>query len=143
MSFDLRVNQGDIVIASDGDFDQITDVEKLVQDILKILQTPLGSNVFFPWYGSVLTEVMIGQVLEPAITTNIIQQQIRTNLETLQRLQRQQLADGQQLTPGELLAAIQQVAVNRSTIDPTRYQVVVKVITKAFRTAVASLDVEL
>lgn len=143
MSFDLRVNQGDIVISSDGDFDQITDVEKLVQDILKILQTPLGSNVFFPWYGSVLTEIMIGQVLEPSITTNIIQQQVRTNLETLQRQQRQQLADGQQLTPGELLAAIQQVSVHRSTVDPTRYQVVVRVITRAFRTAVASLDVTL
>ncbi len=143
MSFDLRVNKGDLVIGSDGDLDQIIDIEKLVQDILKLLQTPLGSNVFFQWYGSILTDAMVGQVLDSSITVNLIQQQIKSNLETLQKLQRQQASNGQHLTPGELLAAIQTILVNRSTIDPTRYHIVVKVLTKSFRTAIASLDVDI
>jgi phage baseplate assembly protein W len=143
MSFDLKINNGDLVIGSDGDLDQIQDASKLIQDILKILQTPLGSNVFFAWYGSLLTDVMIGQVLDKSVTTTVIQQQIKTNLETLQRLQRHQLSNGQHLTPGELLAAIREISVHRNTSDPTMYQIVVKVITKAFRTETASLDVEI
>ena len=143
MSFDLKISRGDIAIGSDGDFDTVQDHEKLIQDILKMLQTPLGKNVFFPWYGSLLTDVMIGQVLDHTMTTTIIQQQIRSNLETLQRMQRDQLSKGQQMTPGELLAAIQRVSVHRNTTDPTNYQIVVRVISKAFRVEEANLSVNI
>lgn len=143
MSFDIKISKGDIALGSDGDFEQVQDVQKLSQDILKLLQTPLGSNVFFPWYGSILTDIMIGQVLDQSITIDIIRQQIQTNLETLQKMQRQQVANGQKVTPGELLAAIQTVDVTQSLVDPTRYTIIIKVITKGFRTSEVSIDVNI
>lgn len=143
MSFDLRINNGDIAIGSDGDISKIEDIEKLVQDILKMLMTPLGSNVFFPWYGSTLTNSQIGQVFDEVFRKTAIEQQIRSNLETLQRMQKQQMADGQKVTPGELLAAIQSVQVNRNVVDPTYFTVAVNVLTKGFRSATAVLDVSL
>lgn len=143
MSYDLRINEGDLVIASDADLDRVEDNEKLVQDILKMLMTPVGSNVFFPWYGSLLPGTMIGQVIDETFRRTAIEQQINNSLEMIQKLQRQQAADGQRVTPGELLAAIQSVEVNRNVVDPTYFTIHVKVLTKAFTTAVASLDVTL
>jgi phage baseplate assembly protein W len=143
MSFDLRINNGDLAIGTNGDLSQVQDTEKLVQDILKMLMTPLGGNVFFPWYGSQLTDSAIGQVLDHTMTVSIVQQTIRSNLETLQKLQRQQTASGQPLSPNELLAVIESISVARNVVDPTYYQVVVKVLTKGFKSATASLDVAL
>jgi phage baseplate assembly protein W len=143
MSFDLRINSGDLAIGTDGDLSQVQDTEKLIQDILKMLMTPLGGNVFFPWYGSQLTDSTIGQVLDHTMTVSVIQQTIRSNMETLQKMQRQQVANGEPLSPNELLAVIESISVTRNTFDPTYYQIVVKVLTRGFKSAMASLDVAL
>jgi len=143
MSFDLRINNGDLVIGQDGDLDQINDLEKLIQDILKILMTPLGSNVSFPWYGSPLTDASIGQVLDKKFIDTMIKQIISSNLETLQKLQKQQAASGQRITAGEMLAAIQSVFIRRNITDPTYWTITVKVLSKGLRGSEATLDVAL
>lgn len=143
MSFDIRIRNGDLSIGQDGDFEKIQDTDKLVQDILKILMCPVGSNVFFPWYGSNLAGTMVGDVFDEVFRKTVIEQQIRSNLETLQRLQRDQASQGQRLSPGELLAAIQEVLVNRNVVDPTFFSISVKVLTKGLRSATAVLDVSL
>ena len=121
MSFDLRIKEGDLAIGSDGDLEILSGVEKLVQDVLKILQTPLGGNPFFPWYGSLVSTALVGSVMDFRFTETAAQQQIRSNLETLQRLQRQQLSNGQKVTADEQLAAVQSVVVKRNTVDPTYF----------------------
>jgi phage baseplate assembly protein W len=143
MSFDLRINQGDIALGQDGDFDTVRDLEKLIQDILKILMTPLGSNRFFPWYGSPLTEASVGQVLDRRFVNTIVENIIRSNLETLQKLQKQQAASGQRVTAGELLATIQDIRVHRNIIDPTYWTIIVRVLSKGLKTAEATLDITL
>lgn len=143
MSFDLRINNGDIAIGSNGDFAIVEDTEKLIQDILKLLMCRIGSNVFFPWYGSNISGSMVGQVLDETFRSEITRQQINSSLETLQKLQRQQAADGQKVTPGELLAAIQGISVERNSLDPTFYTIDVNVLTKGFKTLSATLDVSL
>jgi phage baseplate assembly protein W len=143
MSFDLRINDGDLVIGTDGDLDPIENLEKLVQDILKILMTQLGSNVFFPWYGSPLTDSSIGQILDARFTNTMVQQVINSNLETLQKMQSQQVASGQRVSADELLAAIQSIMARRNTTDPTYWTIAVKVLSKGFKTTNATLDVAL
>ena len=59
MSFDLKLFGGDLEI-SNGDFSIVEDEDKLVQDILKLVSTQLGSNPFFPAYGSPISQVLIG-----------------------------------------------------------------------------------
>lgn len=143
MSFDLRVNQGDLVIGADGDLSKVEDLEKLIQDVLKILMTPIGANVFFTWYGSLLAGSMIGQVMDATFRRSAVEQQIRSNLETLQRMQKQQAANGQRVTPGELLAAIQSVQVHRNVVDPTYYTIAVRILTKGFQSATTTFDTTL
>jgi phage baseplate assembly protein W len=143
MSFDLRINQGDLVIGQNGDLDQVNDLEKLIQDILKILMTPLGANLFFPWYGSPLSDVSIGQVLDSVFVESMIQQIIRSNLDTFQKLQKQQAASGQRVTAGELLAAVQSVNVHRNVVDPTFWTISVKILSKSLKPVEAVLDVTL
>jgi phage baseplate assembly protein W len=143
MSFDLRINQGDIAIGSDGDLDKVYDTEKLIQDVLKILSTPLGANKFFSWYGSALTDTSVGQVADRRFITTMVNQIIRSNLETLQKMQKQQSASGQRVTAAELIAAIQGVSVNRNIVDPTFWRIVVIILSKDLKTNTAYLDVEL
>lgn len=143
MSFDLKISQGDLSLGQDGDLEQIDESDKLVQDILKILMTPLGANVFFTWYGSPLSETAVGQVLDRTFVNSVVTQIIRSNLETLQKLQKQQSMSGQRVSANELLAAIQSVNINRNTVDPTYWSILVQVLTKGLKSRTASLDVTL
>lgn len=143
MSFDLRINEGDIAIGQDGDLNKIEDTEKLIQDILKMLMTPLGSNVFFPWYGSPLTDVTVGQVLDRKFVVSVVESIIRGNLETLQKLQKQQAASGQRVSAGELLAVVQGIRVNRNIVDPTYWTIIIRVLSKGLKASDAVLDVTL
>lgn len=143
MSFDLKINQGDLTLGQDGDLEQVTELDKLVQDVLKILMTPLGANVFFPWYGSPLSETTIGQVLDKTFVNSVVMQIIRSNLETLQKLQKQQSMGGQRVSADELLAAIQEIKINRNTVDLTYWTILVRVLTKGLKSRSAILDVTL
>ena len=143
MSFDFKISQGDFVLGQDGDFQKVTDIEKLVQEILKILMTPLGANVFFPWYGSPLTDVSIGQVADRTFAVTMVQQIISSNMETLQKMQKQQAASGQRVSASELLAAVSSINVHRNTTDPTYWTVAVRVLSKGLKSANAVLDISL
>lgn len=143
MSFDLKVQNGDLVIGSNGDLQQVVDVEKLIQDILKILSTPMGANLFWPWYGSLLTSSAVGSAMDHQFISTAVEQQIRTSLENIQQLQKEQAARNQTVSPQELLAAIQNVVVKRSIVDPTFFSIVVRVVNKAFQSVPVPINVAL
>lgn len=143
MSFDLKISNGDISLGQDGDLEKVEGIDKLVQDILKILMTPVGANVFFPWYGSILTEASIGQVLDKTFVYSMVNQTIRNSLEKLQNLQKNQLANGQSVSANEMLAAIKSIDIYRNTADPTYWSIYLKVLSKGLRVATAVLDVSL
>jgi phage baseplate assembly protein W len=143
MSFDLKISQGDLTLDQDGDLEKVEESDKLVQDILKILMTPIGANVFFTWYGSPLSETAVGQVLDRTFVNSVVTQIIRSNLETLQKLQKQQSMGGQRVSANELLAAIQTVNINRNTVDPTYWSIFIQVLTKGLKSRTANLDVTL
>ena len=133
MSFDLKIEQGDLKIGNNGDLSIVENSEKLVQDILKILTTDLGANLFFPWYGCPITKSLIGTGYAAVFVRDVATQQLSNSLQTLQRLQENQLQKNQIVSPQEQIAAIQNVSVDRNPSDPRFFSVAVTVLSKSFR----------
>ncbi len=134
MSFDLKVIDGDLAIGPDGDLLQIEDTEKLIQDILKMVITPLGSNAFYPWYGSSVSKSLVGAAFDMEFVSTVASGQLTNSMETLQRMQKVQ-SQRQAVSPGELLAAIQQIRIERNQVDPRFFRIVIRVVTRALTTA--------
>lgn len=143
VSFDLKITQGDISIGSDGDLKKVEGNEKLIQDSLKIVLTPLGVNIFFPGYGSLLTKGTIGSVLPDEFTNTIASDQIKNSLQTLQKLQKLQEQSGQKVTASELLAAVKNVRIEKNQIDSRVTRIYLELLTKALTIKETSFTVEL
>ncbi len=143
MSFDLRLEGQDLKLGSNRDLAIVEGTEKLTQEILKIVSTDLGSNPFFPWYGCPLSQSLVGTAYTSNFISTIASTQLRTSLETLQKMQKVQLSDGQVVTPQEQIAAVQDVAVSRNAVDPRFFLITVTVLNKAFRTVQSTLQVSL
>ena len=110
MSFDLKIINGDLVI-NNGDLRTVVDSEKLIQDILKICLTEVGSNPFQPGYGSFLSRTMIGNPMYTSTIVQIGKSQLNTCLTNLQNLQQIQIKSRQRMTADEQLAAITDISV--------------------------------
>lgn len=125
MSFDLRLQDGDIVLGADADFDVVTDGAKLVQDVIKIITTPQGSNKFQQAIGSLINKRLIGQVLNAQNTVTVLQSSVEEALIILQKLQKQQ-SQTQALSPAETLVQINSIDVSRDSVEPRQLNVVLK-----------------
>jgi phage baseplate assembly protein W len=123
MSFDLRLQNGDVVLGADADFDTVVDHSKLAQDVIKMITTPLGSNKFQPAIGSLINKRLVGQVLNAQNTVTILQSSVEEALITLQKLQKQQ-AQTQALSPAETIIQINSITVERDSKEPRQLNVV-------------------
>lgn len=141
MSFDLLIQKGDLRIASDGGFEKVEDTNKLIQEILKIVHTPLGSNVFYPWYGSPISKTLIGQVLDTEFVATVASNQLQTSLENLQRLQQRQSLE-QRVTPFEQLAGIKNISISRNQVDLRHFLVTIDVISRALSVVSTQLEIK-
>lgn len=142
MSFDLKLVNGDLSLKN-GDLEPITGGSKLIQDILKVCITKIGANPYSPWYGSLISRSIIGSVLEPGILTSAAQSQLQNALTVLQSLQAAQLEDQRSLSADEQLAAVTNISVAQSDLDPRLYEVRIEAITKAYRRIETSFTVAL
>lgn len=140
MSFDLKIIGGDLVIQN-GDLRTVTDSEKLIQDILKICLTNVGSNPLNPGYGSFLSRTIIGNPLYTSTIVQIAKSQLTTCLTGLQNLQQQQVQSRQRMTADEQLAAITDISVVRNTVDPRLFNVTIKAISKGFKPITTAFQV--
>lgn len=141
MSYDLKISAGDLVIGSNRDLEKVEDSDKLIQDILKICLTPLGSNKFHPWYGSPISKSLIGSAFDIELTNTMATSQLRTCLENLQRLQKVQ-ASQQRVSAFELLAALQDVRIERNIVDPRFFSVTILALTNALTTIKTQFSVK-
>jgi len=141
MSYDFRILNGDLVIGADGDIGKVEDTEKLIQEILKMAHTPLGSNLFYPWYGSPISKSLVGNALDMEFLSTVASSQLQTSLENLQRLQQRQSLE-QRVTPFEQLMAIKNISITRNQVDPRFFLVVIDVITKALSVVTTQFAVE-
>lgn len=143
MSFDLKIQNRDLIIGSDGDLQKVTDTDKLVQDILKLALTELGANPFFPWYGSPLGSNAIGNVMDFELISAISRDQLRQSLQMIQNLQSQQVRLGQQVSAAEQLAAIKSIEIRRHMTDPRIYRVDIEAMSKALTPISTSFNMSL
>lgn len=130
MSFDLKLENGDIQIASDGSLRTVYNEDKLRQDVIKMLLTPIGSHKLFPWYGSPLTDRTLGKVLPANILDTEITNAISYSLNNLMSLQEEQERGGQYVSPAEAIAVISDVASEVSYYDPRQYNLRVSILNK-------------
>lgn len=131
MSFDLKLENGDLVIDGTSDLAQVFNDTKLRQDVIKIIVTPLGSMTLFPWYGSPLSERVIGTAagLDPKLREAEIQNSLIFALNNLQALQSEQERQ-QFITPAETIGRIGEISIQISPFDPRQFTVIVSVITR-------------
>ena len=129
MSFDLKIENNDISVGQDGQMKVVFNNEKLIQDILKIIITPLGSNVFYKWYGSTLSTDLIGEVLDPFITESTIKRSIDQSLNSIISLQQTQNTY-QYVSPAESLVSIKDISIERSEEDPRIFNIYIAVLTR-------------
>lgn len=142
MSFDLLINQGDLAIGQDGDLAKVEDNNKLIQDLLKMIVTPLGSNKLYPLYGCLVNKSLIGQAyFDIELLTNVATSQLQNSIDTLQKLQQKQMVE-QKVSPGELIAATKSVSVQRSDIDPRFFTVALEIATKALNVITTEFSIK-
>jgi hypothetical protein len=140
MAFDLQLVGGDLVIQN-GDLAQVTSSNKLLQDILKIAITQVGTNPYQPWYGSLISNTLIGSVLSDDIIVNAAQGQLQTAISALQTMQVRQVQGKVPLTAAEQIAAIKNINVYRDPNDLRQFNVEISVITKAYTPITAVFSV--
>ena len=143
MSFDLKLQQGDIQISTSNDLAIVENGEKLIQDVLKIVTTQLGANQRFPWYGCPISQSMIGTAFDSIFVQTVATNQLRFSITNLQRLQKEQLRTDQMVTDQEQIAAMQNANISQNTIDPRFYNIDLEILSKAFRRIPASFSVTL
>ena len=131
MSFDLALINGDLSLKSDGTVRTVQNIDKLKQDIIKIVLTPIGSIRFHPWYGSAINDNLIGQNIPDNALFHDLSSAVLDSLNRLQKLQRAQ-STYQRVSLSELIATIRDVLVQRNPSDPRQVNVMIYVISKDF-----------
>lgn len=140
MSFDLKIIAGDLVI-NQGQLQTVIDTEKLIQDILKICLTAAGSNPLQPWYGSFISRTLIGNPNQTSMLVQISKSQLTTALTNLQQLQNLQVQSFQRVSPDEQLAAIVDISVVQSQVNPTLFNVTVQCLSKGLKPVTAKFNI--
>jgi phage baseplate assembly protein W len=128
MSFDLKIQRGDLVLDSSGQLNIVERNDKLVQDIIKVLLTDLGENKFHPYYGSPTGKLDVGSILDQDFFKTKIEDGVIQAINNLIALQKNQ-SKYQYITPGETILEVSGVRVSRDTNDPRMWSVFVSVIT--------------
>ena len=140
MSFDLKIVNGDLVL-SNGLLKTVVDSEKMIQDILKLALTTAGSNPIHPWYGSFVSRTLIGNPNNTGILVQIAKSQLTTALQNLKDLQDLQLKTFQRVSADEQIAAISDISIVQSQIDPREFDVVIRVVSKGLKPITTAFSV--
>jgi hypothetical protein len=116
----------------DGSVVLVRTVQKLKQDLYKIVGTVVGSNPFHRFYGTNFT-IYIGQAGPPGFFRAQLTNEMLAALGTLQRLQNDQFAyQAEFIDRQELINAVQSVNVRQvDEIDPGIFQVDVTLLSDA------------
>jgi len=139
MSFDLKIQDGDLSIGTDGDLKLVEKKDKLVQDLLKISTTTKGSKQKYPFYGSLISNSLIGSVLPEDFTNTYASSQLRESVQSLVEMQAIQ-EKYQYLSPEESIGAIREVSIQKFTSDPRYFLIYISVLNKAFTKVEAQFE---
>ncbi len=131
MSFDLYGINGDLELGANGDVRRVTDSDKLAQDVLKLLNTTLGSDPFYPGYGSVITATSLGMPNDNPESLVSRAQIVLT--EVLQLLVNTQEAQStyQSLTDAETIVDFDTPIVEVDPAEPRQINILVNALSRA------------
>ena len=130
MSFDLKLENGNLKLNADGKLAVVRDSEKLKQDILKLIVTPIGGNKANPWYGSDANKFLIGNIYDLDFAKDAATEQLRSAIENLKTLQQQQLKT-QFISAAESIAAINDIYINTNAADRRALEVKISILSFA------------
>lgn len=130
MSFDLKLTNGNFDLDRTGTPALVRNEQKLQQDLLKIILTPIGSNKRYPWYGSTVNSSLIGRLLDPKLFDAEAQSVLEFAINNLIKLQKDQERSGQFLTPSEAISQIVEIIVEKSRFDGRQYNIAITVSTR-------------
>jgi hypothetical protein len=133
MSFDLKLENGNLKLNPDGKLATVVNTEKLRQDILKIIVTPVGGNKANPWYGCDANKFLIGNLYDLNFAKDSATEQLRSSIENLKALQQKQLKT-QFITASESIASIKDIYINTNAVDRRALEVKVSILSYALTT---------
>ena len=96
----------------------------LLQRFEKIIVTKLSSNVFHDWYGTGLHSLIGMKISDKDMMRSKIIDQIGAAVDRIRKIQKDMVATGRTMSPGELLGKLEDIIVEE-TDDPTLIQVTV------------------
>jgi phage gp46-like protein len=131
MSFDLKLENGDLKINPNGSLATVIDEVKLIQDVLKILFTPTGSHEAYPWYGSPLSTRVIGKNLSSELLVSEVKNSISYALSNLKTLQGLQEKGGQLISAREAISRVESINVSADIGDPRRIVINISIKTRS------------
>ncbi len=142
MSFDLKIQNGDIAISRDGSLSLVADNDKIRQDIVKILLTSTKENKFHSEYGSEVGALKVGQIIDKELLEIDLKSSAESAVRKLISLQKEQ-QKRQYLSPAEIIVDIIDVSVSREESDPRYYNIFVSVLTQKLTSITESITVKI
>ena len=141
MSFDLKLENGNLKIVN-GDFAIVTNTDKLIQDVLKMVLTPVGANKMHIWYGSNFGKTLIGTPLDLEFAKELAVSQLISSLEVMKTLQHSQ-AVYQNVSASEAILKVIGVRVDQDDFEPRFIRVLLYVMNRASIRASVDFSVNL
>jgi len=122
MSFDVQILNGDLNLDSLGQLALVRNIDKVAQDVLRVIMTTRGSDPFDTSYGISTTNRAIGSMPTTSIISATLEAEISNSLQKLIREQNR-LSTVQTLTADERIREIDSVVVEQDPIEPRQLTV--------------------
>jgi len=140
MSFDLKLENGNLKIGANGDLETVVNTNKLIQDVLKMVLTPVGANKMQIWYGSNFGRTLIGTPLDLEFAKEIAISQLVSSVEMLKTLQQNQ-AEYQSVSASEAIMRVLGIRVDQDDKEPRFLRVFLSVLNRSAVRATINFDV--
>lgn len=114
MSYDLQLNDGDLVIDSGGDILVVENYDKLYQDLYRLALTSRGDNIFDPEEGCGIYD-LLGHVIPRDLAEGVLGKEIYYGIQHMIAQQENQ-ALIQVVSPYEKIALLDGVVIENLTI---------------------------
>ncbi len=143
MSFDIKIVSGDIALGTSGDLQKVENIDKLLQDSLKIVLSDKSNNKYHSEYGSDLNALLIGTpISDNWVSFNKVRQSIVNALQILAGYQLQQ-TKWQITSLSELIFDIEGTYIEVNKYDPRHFDVTIFLVTQDLQIAKFVLPVTL
>lgn len=143
MSFDIKIISGDIALGTSGDLQKVENIDKLLQDSLKIVLSDKNKNKYHSEYGSDLNALLIGTpISDNWVSFNKVRQSITNALQILANYQLQQ-TKWQITSLSELIFDVEGTYIEVNKYDPRHLDVTVFLVTQDLQIAKFVLPVTL